>query len=115
MSQLYLNSKLLFLQSVRLGGVFVDPITSVIYHSEGRPSEGGRSVIVETEQAHDVFGPGWSATSVVQSYGGGAAIAYDGVIYFSNMPDLRVYELRPGGEPIAITPGEENCVFRCIK
>lgn len=83
----------------------VDPITSVIYHLEGRPSQ-GRTVIVRTIQQTDVFGLGFDATSLVHSYGGGAAVVYDGTVYFSNAPDCRVHKVLPGGTPEAVTPGE---------
>ena len=87
--------------------VIVDPITSSIYHLESRPSEAGRSVIVDTIKVEDVYGSEWSAKTRVQEYGGGAAIAYGGVIYFTNVPDLRVYkvDVGSGSDPVAVTPG----------
>lgn len=84
----------------------MDPISSVIYHLETRPSEEGRGVIVNTEKGTDIFGRSWYARSSVQEYGGGAAVAYDGVIYFSNKADGRVYEVKDGSEPAPITPGD---------
>ncbi|PCH34635.1 alpha/beta-hydrolase [Wolfiporia cocos MD-104 SS10] len=91
--------------------VFVDPITSTIYHVEGRPYEAGRSVIVRTQEGHDAFGKGWNARTGVQEYGGAPAIAYDGTIYFSNFTDNRVYKFRDGEEPIPVTPGNKNLRF----
>ena len=43
----------------------------------------------------------------MQEYGGGAAIAYGGVVYFSNFGDLKVYavDMKKGSEPVAVTPG----------
>ena len=40
-------------------------------------------------------------------YGGGAATAYGGFVYFSNFGDFRVYKLDAanGGDPVAVTPG----------
>lgn len=46
--------------------VFVDPITSTVYHIEARPSEGGRSVIVKTEEGSDVVGKEWNTRTGVQ-------------------------------------------------
>ncbi|EMD35932.1 hypothetical protein CERSUDRAFT_115835 [Gelatoporia subvermispora B] len=83
---------------------FVDPITSVIYHIEDRPTEGGRSVIVITEENRDLFGKEWNARTGVHEYGGAPAIAYDGVIYFSNFGDSRVYMVKDGGQPEPVTP-----------
>ena len=46
----------------------------------------------------------------MEEYGGGAAIAYGGAIYFSNFGDLGVYKLDVGngGEPVAVTPGNPS-------
>ena len=43
----------------------------------------------------------------MEEYGGGAAIAYGGMVYFSNFGDLKVYvvDVEKGGEPVAVTPG----------
>ena len=102
---------------IRIASIFVDPLTSSIYHIEARPSEGGRCVIVNTSEGKDLFGPGWNARSRVQEYGGGAAIAYGGMVYFSNLRDLRVYavDVEKGGEPVAVTPGSSRWLhwFRC--
>jgi len=64
-------------------------------------------VIVDTSKGKDVFGPGWNARSRVEEYGGGAAIAYGGVVYFSNFGGSRVYKVDVGkeGEPVAVTSG----------
>lgn len=64
-------------------------------------------MIVDTSKGEDVFGPGWNARSRVEEYGGGAAIAYRGVVYFSNFADSRVYRVDVGkeGEPVAVTSG----------
>ena len=66
-------------------------------------------MIVDTREGKDIFGPGWNARSRVQEYGGGAAIAHGGVVYFSNFEDTRIYsvDVGPGksDEPVAVTPG----------
>lgn len=45
----------------------------------------------------------------MEEYGGGAAIAYGDVVYFSNFGDLRVYKVDVGKAdsepPVAVTPG----------
>ncbi|KZT67503.1 alpha/beta-hydrolase [Daedalea quercina L-15889] len=89
--------------------LFVDPITSAIYWIEGRPAEGGRDVIVGASKGQDVFGKGWNARTGVQEYGGGAAMAYGGAVYFSNYADNRVYKIAAEGEdPKPITPDNKN-------
>ncbi|OCH85384.1 alpha/beta-hydrolase [Obba rivulosa] len=86
---------------------FVDPITSVIYHIEKRPSEGGRNAIVVTEENRDLLGKDWNVRTEVHSYGGAPAIAYGGVVYFSHFKDSRVYMVKDGGEPEPITPEDK--------
>ncbi|KZT00116.1 alpha/beta-hydrolase [Laetiporus sulphureus 93-53] len=95
----------------KVAEVFVDPITSAIYHVEKRPSEGGRDVVVRTEEGRDVVGKGWNTRTGVQEYGGAPAIAYNGVIYFSNYVDNKVYEVREGKEPTPITLDNKNHRF----
>ncbi|OSD00963.1 alpha/beta-hydrolase [Trametes coccinea BRFM310] len=93
--------------------LFVDPITSTIYHVEQRPDEGGRMVIVNTEKGHDVVGKEWNVRSAVHEYGGAPAVAHDGVIYFSNFKDGRVYRTKEGETPEPVTP--ENANYRYAK
>ena len=65
-------------------------------------------MIVDIVTGKDAFGAGWDASTRVGEYGGGAAIAYGGFIYFSNFGDLRVYKLDEANlkdGPVAVTPG----------
>ncbi|TFY67500.1 hypothetical protein EVJ58_g1580 [Rhodofomes roseus] len=88
--------------------LFVDPITSDIYYIEERPAEGGRDAIVDASKGKDVVGKEWNARTGVQEYGGGAAMAYGGAVYFSNYTDNRVYVVNGGKDPQRITPDNEN-------
>ncbi|TFK46339.1 hypothetical protein OE88DRAFT_1739619 [Heliocybe sulcata] len=97
--------------AVNIADVLVDPVTSTIYHLEERPSEEGRGVVVDTRVGKDVFGSGWNARTGVQEYGGAAAIAYGGFVFFSHVADNRVYRVKPGGEPEAVTPDNSNYRF----
>ncbi|KAF9221075.1 hypothetical protein BS17DRAFT_819974 [Gyrodon lividus] len=90
---------------------FVDPITQRVYHIERRPAERGRSVIGDTCSSTNLPKPDspWNARSTVHEYGGGAAAAYDGIIYPSNAGDGRLYkpsvtEEGVSEEPSAVTP-----------
>ncbi|MFN2513131.1 MAG: prolyl oligopeptidase family serine peptidase [Pyrinomonadaceae bacterium] len=77
------------------------------YWVEMRPSEGGRHVIVRrdaTGAATDVNPPPFNARTRVHEYGGGDYVVSDGVVYFSNFTDQRIYQQRPGEEPSPITP-----------
>ncbi|MBP6786470.1 MAG: S9 family peptidase [Candidatus Promineofilum sp.] len=77
-----------------------------VYWTEGRPQEAGRSVVVRWTAGarEDVTPPGFNARSRVHEYGGGSYTALDGVVYFANFADQRVYRQRSGEAPAAITP-----------
>ena len=90
--------------TISLSSVLVDG--SDIYWLEGRPSEGGRVVLMRRTDTGpvDVLPTGYSARSRVQEYGGGAAIVSGGVAFFVNFEDQRIYRLEDGGVPEAISP-----------
>ncbi|KAF9242812.1 Alpha/Beta hydrolase protein [Melanogaster broomeanus] len=93
--------------SITLDDVIVDPITSRVYHLESRSEDAGRYVIVDTVTTKDVIPSPYSAVSGVQEYGGAAAIAYDGTVYFSNTHDNRLYSVREGSSPEPVTPDNQ--------
>ena len=77
-----------------------------IYWVEMRPSEGGRNVIVRRDSggaATDVNAVPFNARTRVHEYGGGDYLVSDGVVYFSNFTDQRLYKKRPGEEPSPLT------------
>ena len=66
----------------------------VAYWLEGRPAEGGRSVLVRADafsEPADVTPPGFNVRTTVHEYGGGAYLLHDGSAYFSNFADQRLY------------------------
>jgi len=78
-----------------------------IYWVEMRPSEGGRQVIVRRDksgQFTDVNPQPFNARTRVHEYGGGEYLVRDGVVYFSNFVDQRLYKQTPKAAPLAITP-----------
>ncbi len=89
--------------TISLGAVHVDG--DDIYWLEGRPSEGGRVVVVRhtPDGAEDAIPDGFSARSRVHEYGGGAAIVSAGTVFFVNVDDQRVYRVERGAEPVAVT------------
>ncbi|RXW25129.1 hypothetical protein EST38_g726 [Candolleomyces aberdarensis] len=87
--------------------VLVDQATGRVYHIERRPSEQGRSVLVETDTGKDVVGQEWNVRTGVHEYGGSAALVHDGVAYFSNYSDGRIYVVTQGQDPQAVTPGDK--------
>jgi len=77
-----------------------------LYWIELRPSERGRLVLVRQRgdgRCDDVLAPPWSARTRVHEYGGGAFLASEATVYFSNDADQRVYCLEPGGQPVPVT------------
>lgn len=81
-----------------------------LYWTELRGAEGGRNAIVRrtARGIEDALPLPFSARSRVNEYGGGAFTVADGVIYFVNNADQRIYVLRSGAAPEAITPAEKR-------
>ena len=100
-----ITSDLIVEKTVRLHQIVLDG--SDIYWNESRPSEAGRCVIVrwtEDGQAVDITPPSFNARTTVHEYGGGAYTVANGIVYFSNFTDQRLYCQEPGSEPRPITP-----------
>jgi dipeptidyl aminopeptidase/acylaminoacyl peptidase len=99
------TSDFLVASAVRLGGPTA--IGPDLYWSEGRPTEGGRQVIVRRTPdgvTADVTPSPFNARTRVHEYGGGAAIVdVDGTIYASNFEDQKLYRVRPGEDPEPVT------------
>lgn len=83
------------------------------YWIEMRPSEEGRNVIVRFDSAGrqtDVTPPGFNARTRVHEYGGGDYVVQQGIVFFSNFADQRLYRHAPGSQPEPLTPecGKES-------
>jgi len=91
-------------QSVRLSDLVVDG--DRLYWVEGRPTEGGRQVVVEhvDDVSRDVLPEGFSARTLVHEYGGAPMTAHDGVVYFVNFADQRIYAVSESSAPRPVTP-----------
>ena len=77
------------------------------YWAEVRPADDGRTVIVKRspdDEVRDILPPGFSSVSMVNEYGTRSFTVSDGVVYFSNGDDQRVYRQLPGELPVPITP-----------
>ena len=94
-------------QGLRLGSVAVDG--DDIYWLEGRPSEGGRNVLVRRSadgRRTDLTPPGFNVRTRVHEYGGGAYLVSSAEIYFSNFGDQRIYRIGAGGStPLDVARG----------
>ena len=80
-----------------------------IYWLESRPLEQGRSVIVRRDtdgSVHDVTPAGFNSRTLVHEYGGGSYLVAQGMVFFSNYADQRLYRQDQAGRtaPQAITP-----------
>ena len=92
-------------EAIGLGDIIVDG--GDIYWIEGRPSDGGRNVIVGHKPGggvEDVTPAPYSARTRVHEYGGGAATVHYGVVFFSNFSDQRLYRQTTGAAPSPLTP-----------
>src|ERR1700730_18336047 len=88
-----------------LGRIVLDDDS--MYWIERRPSEGGRNALVRRSSdgtITDMLPLPFNARTRVHEYGGGDFTVSNGVIYFSNFADQRLYRLLPGSEPVPITP-----------
>lgn len=90
--------------TISLGSLAIE--NEAYYWIEGRPAEGGRTVVVrhDGDKAEDVTPAGFNVRSRVHEYGGGAALVADGDVYFVNFDAQRIYCHRPGEAPRAVTP-----------
>jgi dipeptidyl aminopeptidase/acylaminoacyl peptidase len=94
--------------TVGLGAVCLDGEN--IYWLEGRPSEGGRNVIVRKTQnniVEDITPPLFNVRTRVHEYGGGSFSIAEGTIVFVNFSDRIVYRQVVGEEPQALTQNTE--------
>ncbi len=101
-----ITSALVVRAAARLGEVVVDG--DDVWWSESRPGEAGRSALVRRSPdgtVTDVLPAPWNARTRVHEYGGGAWTVADGVLWFTEFSDQRLYRLAPGDAgPVAVTP-----------
>src|SRR5882757_797252 len=108
-----ITSDLIVKESIGLGQVKMDG--DDVYWIEGRPSEGGRQVIVRRTsdgRTVDVNPPGFNARTRVHEYGGGDYIAHDSIVYFSNFADQQLYRNAPDSEPQLVSEASPDAQLR---
>jgi dipeptidyl aminopeptidase/acylaminoacyl peptidase len=89
--------------SAALDALMVDG--EALYALEQRPAEQGRTVVVKIGGTENttITPEGFDVATRVHEYGGGAALVRDGVVYFSNRKDNRLYAQKIGEAPRALT------------
>ena len=101
-----ITADLITAATIRLGATALDGDTA--YWLEGRPAEEGRNVLVRQEpdgSSTDLTPPGFNARTRVHEYGGAAILVHDGVTYFANFADQRLYRRSDDApDPTPITP-----------
>lgn len=106
-----LSARVIAAGALRISGVTLD--TGEIYWIEGRPSDGGRNVLVRRDanlHTSDLVSPDVNVRTRVHEYGGPAYIVSSGNAFYVNFADQRVYRLaefthpEPSNTPVAITP-----------
>lgn len=81
-----------------------------VWWSESRPGEGGRVVLVRRSpdgQVTDMIPAGVNVRTRVHEYGCGAWWLVGTDVWFTEFADQRLYRVRPGADPVAVT-GESS-------
>jgi dipeptidyl aminopeptidase/acylaminoacyl peptidase len=107
-----ITADLIVKEVISIGEVRLDNLD--VYWLEGRPGEQGRYVVVHERQDGAIVDitppfregePYFNVCTHVYQYGGGAWLVDDGVLYFSNFSDGRLYRQDiDGGPPLPLTP-----------
>ncbi len=100
-----ITTELMTAKTIGLGQVVLDGTD--VYWLESRPLEGGRNALMKYAPGAkpvECLPPEFNVRTRVHEYGGGAYAVWEGVIYFVNFADQRLYRQLPGGLPEALTP-----------
>jgi dipeptidyl aminopeptidase/acylaminoacyl peptidase len=99
-----ISSDLIVAGTIGLGQVRLDGES--LYWTELRPTEAGRNVLVRqaADGVIDITPAPFNVRTRVHEYGGASYIVHQGIVYFSNFADQRLYRQEAGSEPVAITP-----------
>ncbi len=90
--------------SITLGQLALDG--DHLFWLESRPIEGGRNTVVRQDAdgtRHTLTPTPLNVRTRVHEYGGGAYCVADGIVYFSNFSDQRLYQQRRGEPPEPLT------------
>ncbi|MGC8465131.1 MAG: prolyl oligopeptidase family serine peptidase [Acidimicrobiales bacterium] len=102
-----ISAEMLVSETVRLASLSSFDGSTLLW-TEGRPQEGGRSVIVRRHAdgtITDVLPAPFSARTLAHEYGGSCHVEHNGVVYFTNFDDQRIYQvIAPHVKPTPVTP-----------
>ena len=114
-----ITSDLVVADSIRLEQVALDG--EAIYWSETQPQMQGRTFVYrigadgEGERVTPEDDNAFSVRTRAHEYGGGAFAVSDGVIYFSNNIDQRLYRQEAGKPPSPITPASAGAAADALR
>jgi dipeptidyl aminopeptidase/acylaminoacyl peptidase len=93
-----ITADLIVAGTIGLGDIALDG--NDVYWQELRPSEAGRSVIIKyTDGVIQEINPApFNTRTKVHEYGGGSYLVHQGIVYFSNFADQRIYRQNAPGE-----------------
>jgi len=101
-----ISAEMLASDTVRLGSLSSFDGATLLW-TEGRPQEGGRSVLVLRHadgSTIDVLSAPFSARTLAHEYGGSCHVEHNGTVYFANFDDQRIYSvIAPNLEPVPVT------------
>ncbi|MGA1265024.1 MAG: S9 family peptidase [Prochlorothrix sp.] len=100
-----ITANLIAANSIGLGEALFDG--EQLYWVEMRPAEGARNVLCRydgPESASDLTPAHINVRTRVHEYGGDCCTLHQGIAYFSNFKDQRLYRLVPGQDPQPLTP-----------
>ena len=98
-------------EALAAGGINFSDLLSAngrLYWSENVPARGGEIAVFShgTGAAAQVTPNGANVRTRVHEYGGAPFVVVGDTIYYSQLSDQRLYELKPGGAPNAVTPAD---------
>ena len=114
-----ITSDLVVADSIRLDQVALDG--DAIYWSETQPQKQGRTFVYrigadgEPKCVTPNNANAYSVRSRAHEYGGGSFAVNDGVVYFSNNLDQRLYRQDAGGPPRPITPAPTGAAADALR
>ena len=100
-----ITSERIVSESIKLGQISLDG--DQVYWIENRPKEGGRSAIIRLNHdgSQDILTPEpYNVRTRIHEYGGAPYIVANGIIYFSNFSNQRLYQHVPTRTPEPLTP-----------